>query len=109
LTELRNLFKLNKTGEIMKTLWIILMSLALAAPEAAFAGPDKETADAHTPAISAQQGARVIFYGNMTGIEPVMDAFSRKSHIKGIHTRVSVLNSSSPCWLGLGRGRSRRI
>jgi len=87
----------------MKTLWIVLMSLALTAPDAVGRSPDIEAAKAPTLTTSAQ--GKVFFYGNMTGIEPVMDAFSRKSNIEGIYTRVSSSKFLSTVLAGMATGR----
>lgn len=88
----------------MKTLAILLMSLALAAPDAALAGPNKETPDPQTLPGSAQQEGRVVFYGNMTGIDPVLDTFSRKSTVKVIYNRISSSKFLSTVLAGMAAG-----
>lgn len=81
----------------MKPLKILLISLALLPLSAAFAGPNKEAAP--------QDKGGVVFYGNMTGIEAVMDAFSWKFHIEGMYTRVSSSKFLSTVLTGIAEGR----
>ena len=68
----------------MKTLIIIIVSIFLMTSSALFAAESQEALLAKTKAEG-----KVTFYANITAIEPVMEAFTKKFGVKGEYKRIS--------------------
>ena len=68
----------------MKKLAVILVSIFLMAPWILSAAEPQEALIA-----KAKAEGKITFYANITAIEPVMEAFSKKYGVKGEYTRVS--------------------
>ena len=73
----------------MKKLVMLVLATMLAVPCAVAADPGAKETPEQVLVEKAQKEGKLVFYGNITGIEPIMEAFTQKYHIDGKYTRVS--------------------
>ncbi len=89
----------------MKNLAMLLLASMLAVPCAVAADPSSKEAPEQALVEKAQKEGKLVFYGNITGIEPIMEAFTQKYHIDGKYTRVSTSKFLSTVLSGQQAGR----
>ncbi len=73
----------------MKKLAMLLLASMMAVPCAVAAEPNTKGMSGQALVEEAQKEGKLVFYGNITGIEPIMEAFTQEYHIDGKYTRVS--------------------